>query len=147
MKKREIQGCHCIFIEIYPRPIFFESLFSRMWMWSFQVRFSSTIIPKNFIDVVLLISKLFIFRIESFRGKLSLSQDLWKRVNFVLPSFKESFFAWNQIVTFSNSAFAVWKRVLICFPAHNTFVSSENAAWYYFHDSFSYSSMGKNFKP
>ena len=47
-------------------------------MWSFHVRFSSTLIPKNFIDVALLILKLFIFRIWSFRGKLSLSQDLWK---------------------------------------------------------------------
>ena len=49
-------------------------------MWSFQVRFSSTIISKNFIDVVLLISKLFVFRIGSFRHKSSLSKDLWKAV-------------------------------------------------------------------
>ena len=95
-------------------------------MWSFQVRFTSTIVPKNFIDIVLLISKLFIFRIGSFRGKSSLSQDLWKRVNFVLLSFKESLFAWNQIAIFSNSVFAVWKRVSICSPDQNKFVSSAN---------------------
>ena len=111
---------------LYSTAIFFESLFSKMWMWSFQVKFSSTIIPKNFIDVVFLISKLFIFRIGSFRSKLSLSQDLWKRVNFVLLSFKESLFAWNQIAIFSNSMFAVWKKVLICFSEQNKFVSSAN---------------------
>ena len=95
---------------LYSRPIFLESLFSKVWMWSFQVRFSSTIILKNFIDVVLLISKLFIFRIGSFRGKLSLSQDLWKKVNFVLLSIKGSLFAWNQIAIFSDLMFAVWKK-------------------------------------
>ena len=58
-------------------------------MWSFQLIFPSTSIPKNFIDEVLLISKLFIFRIGSFIGKLSLSQDLRKRVNFVLLNLRK----------------------------------------------------------
>ena len=88
---------------MYRTPKFFDSLFSKVLIWSIQLRCSSTKIPRNLIKDDCFISSSFIFKAGYRRGRLSLSWGLWKSINLVLSSFKDNLFARNHSDIFRSS--------------------------------------------
>lgn len=101
--------------QILVNPIFCDSLFPAIVIWSAKVRFLSTKTTRKFIDEDLL------FYIHWFQdlqaeltGRLSLLQGLWNRVNLVLLSNKQRLLALNHSEIYFSSLFAFsWKNLYI----------------------------------
>ena len=101
--------------QILINPIFSDSLFPAIVIWSAKGRFLSTKTARKFIDEDLL------FYIHWFQdlqaeltGRLSLLQGLWNRVNLVLLSNKQRLLALNHNEIYFSSLFAFsWKNLYI----------------------------------
>ena len=77
-------------IALYKRAIFLASFFSTACIWSFHAICSSSITPKKFIEDFLSKLLLEMWRSASFRGMLSLTDFLWKKIfffNFIIFRF------------------------------------------------------------
>ena len=57
-------------------PMFFDNLFSTIFMWYFQETFSTSITPNNFMDGVFCITLFPILSVVNFKGILSLIEYL-----------------------------------------------------------------------
>ena len=79
-------------------------------MWFFHERFSSSKIPRNFIEVILSMTYPLIANIGSFKGMLSFWRNFWKNVYFVFASFNDSLLALNQTAILLSSRFMLLKR-------------------------------------
>ena len=105
--------------------MFFENLFSIVFMWSFHVRFSSKSTPENFTLAFLFSSTPSILGIGGARGRLSFWVLLWyalKALTFFVLS--NNLFPSNHSFIFCNSKLALVKRGLITLSEINRSVLS-----------------------
>ena len=103
-------------------------LFDMCFIWPDQTRFSSRTWPKNLNVVSLQPSPiLFIFSPPMYRLSTCTCSFLFlNKIYFVLSVLRVSLFAWNQILAFSSSVFALSIRKLGSFPEIWKVVSSAN---------------------